>query len=884
MKRLFLPIRFFFFTFFITFSALGQTPVDSLKQVLQQAESVDDKLETLKKLYQQLERSEPEKAIQYARQALSLGQDKPGAQADALTLLGVVYDTRGKYDSAIMFYQKAQQLAKKHDFPNVLADTYHNIGLIEKNRSNYTAAIENYQKALSIYQEKHNQRGVATSTANIALIYELKGDQQTAIKEYKKVLAAFRSIENKKSEYWTLNRIGGIYYNLGDYAQAVAYMDSSRVMAQELGDKAAVAWRYNNIANVHQTWGNYEKAMDYFEEARLLAEEVDNQGLVSTVLNNQAGLLLKQEKITEAEARIQRALSINEKLGDKTSIAWSYQLMGQLHMKQGKYAQARTEFERALNGNLELGNQLYVAENYTELGEVYLATKNFPEAIEKSRKALDLAQKLGVKEQIRRSANTLAQAYAKTQDYQRAYQYHVLFKQTNDSIFSEESQKRIRTIEARFELERKENQIQLQNTQLAQKDAELREEKIRQQALLLGILALGLIVGLTVVGYLRIRRARNKIEVQNQVILEKNDRLSQQKNEIEQQSEQLLKANREISKSNMALKQQAEEIQVQADALQESNQKLMELDRFKQDMTSMIAHDLKNPLNTIINAEETTPDSWQRSKQAGRQMLHLVSNMLDVHKYQETEIQTNPENVPLDRLTEKVCADVDFLVTQKSIQLQTEIPEGTSAYADPELLTRILTNLLTNAIKYTPLNGTIRLQAERLPDTDQLKISVTDNGAGIPKELLPRIFSRFGQVDARDSGRIQSTGLGLTFCKLAVEAQGGEIGVDSEVGMGSQFWFTLKGGITQSAAVRDEAEAQTAAGYTLSEADKALLRPYAEELKNCSVYEVSQVMKILESIDYPTENENIQAWVKDVDTCTFNLNEDRYRKILAFLD
>lgn len=862
---------------FFVLPARGQDTADSLQQALQQAKTTEDKLKTLKQLYDYYERREPQRAERHARRALALSEQSPAARVDALSMLGVLYDNRGVYDTAIMLHEEAQQLAKKHDFPNILANTYHNIGLIEKNRSNYAEALQNYREALQIYQQKGNERGVATATANIALVYGLQGKHQTAINFYKKVLAVFRKIDNKRSVYWTLNRIGGMYSNLGDYALAIAYMDSSRVMAQELGDKMAVAWRLNNIAAVHQNWGNQEEALQYFNDALALAEGIENKHLVSVVLNNRADLWLEQGKYSEAKEGIQRARSISRDLGDKTGVAWANQLMGQLYMKQEQYTRALAKFKSALADNRALGNQLYATENYTEIGEAHLKLGNFDQAIQSSKKGLERAQTLGAKKHIRRAAQVLAKAHAEKRNYQQAYQYHVLFKQTNDSIFSEESQKKIRTIEARFDLERKENQIELQNTQLAQKDAELQEEKIRQRALWLGVLALLLIIGLTVIGYLRIRRARNKITAQNKIILEKNDHLSQQKAEIEQQSEQLMAANREISENNKTLKQQAEEIRMQADTLQAANEKLKELDRFKQDMTSMIAHDLKNPLNTVINTELKDKDSWQRSQQAGRQMLNLVSNMLDVHKYQETEMQTDPKDLKLAAVAEKALDDVRFLAGQKNIRLHQQIDEEWSVYADPELLTRIFTNLLTNAIKYTPLNGDIRLQAEA--GKEQRKVMITDNGDGIPEALLPRIFSRFGQVEARKSGRIHSTGLGLTFCKMAVEAQGGEIGVDSQVGEGTRFWFTLPRG----SAIQPETSPAVSAredAYALSEADKDLLRPYAEELKGYTVYEVSRIMQVLERVDYPKDNAAIQAWIKEIDTCTFNLNETRYQEVL----
>jgi signal transduction histidine kinase len=110
--------------------------------------------------------------------------------------------------------------------------------------------------------------------------------------------------------------------------------------------------------------------------------------------------------------------------------------------------------------------------------------------------------------------------------------------------------------------------------------------------------------------------------------------------------------------------------------------------------------------------------------------------------------------------------------------------------ADHDIIFRVLQNLLANAIKFTPRKGgLIRLAIE--PSQDRVRVSFQDNGPGIAPEYRQKIFEKFGQVELRASRQINSTGLGLTFSKLAVEAHGGRIGVDSEAGKGSSFWFEL---------------------------------------------------------------------------------------------
>jgi signal transduction histidine kinase len=118
------------------------------------------------------------------------------------------------------------------------------------------------------------------------------------------------------------------------------------------------------------------------------------------------------------------------------------------------------------------------------------------------------------------------------------------------------------------------------------------------------------------------------------------------------------------------------------------------------------------------------------------------------------------------------------------------LPSAGTLIADEEKLRRVLVNLLGNAVKFTPRRGRVTLSARAEGAGDWI-FTVADTGEGIPREAFARIFDKFGQVESRKEGRKMSTGLGLTFCKMAVEAHGGEIWVSSELGRGSEFSFRL---------------------------------------------------------------------------------------------
>jgi signal transduction histidine kinase/ligand-binding sensor domain-containing protein len=327
------------------------------------------------------------------------------------------------------------------------------------------------------------------------------------------------------------------------------------------------------------------------------------------------------------------------------------------------------------------------------------------------------------------------------------------------------------------------------------------------------------------------------------------------------------------------------EIIEQARELKIINQKLVEMDKFKKGVTSMIVHDLKNPINSIINSSENhTETQLKRIKQTGRQMLNMVLNILDVDKYEDTEIVLNLEPKRLFDLVSKAIGQVLFLSNEKNISILNLIDSELAIRADAEMAERVFVNILTNAIKFTPNNGQIIIDAEPYEQKgiDQfIKIAVTDNGMGIAADKINLVFQKFGQVIAKNSGSVRSTGLGLAYCKMVVEAHGGTIHVESEPGKGSKFWFTLPGFNDVKATDQPNVSIQTELQklVELSEANRELIKKQLNELQQTEFYKISDLTLILNKIDDST-NIEIKEWKEALINAIDSGNELLYKKLL----
>lgn len=327
---------------------------------------------------------------------------------------------------------------------------------------------------------------------------------------------------------------------------------------------------------------------------------------------------------------------------------------------------------------------------------------------------------------------------------------------------------------------------------------------------------------------------------------------------------------------NQQLEGKNQEISRQSETLQQANQKLLELDDFKQTMTGMIAHDLKNPLNTIIGySENGTENTSKVINQSGKRILNLAQNMLDVQKFEDAQIQPKIENLSAYKLAKRASQQVNLLAQEKNVSIRNDISPSIFIQADAELTERIFVNLLTNAIKYSSQNQIITIKASN--KNEKVKIQVEDEGIGIPSELLPKIFDKFTQVEAKKSGIARSTGLGLTFCKMATEIQGGTIRVESELQKGSTFTFELPKGEKQESSTEQVTDNE----LTLSKADKATLQPFLEEMKTHSIYQVSELRQIILKI--PEQNQALKHLKNELEMAVFSVNQEKFNELMKVL-
>jgi two-component system sensor histidine kinase/response regulator len=235
-----------------------------------------------------------------------------------------------------------------------------------------------------------------------------------------------------------------------------------------------------------------------------------------------------------------------------------------------------------------------------------------------------------------------------------------------------------------------------------------------------------------------------------------------------------------------------------------------ELEQVKSQFMAMLVHDLRTPLTIIISSidyilrhygEEKPLDTdsiklMQTVLASTRGMSYLVNDLLDLSKYQAGQIPLNKQTITIHELIEESLQPFLLQFKQRNITLHTDVSVDLPRLeADSGKIVQLMTNLLSNAAKFTSDNGTVEIKVEQEASLDQkqqfIKVTVSDTGIGVKPEEIPLLFEQYRQVSSSRKIKEKGTGLGLAICKLIVQAHGGTIGVVSELNKGTSFTFTL---------------------------------------------------------------------------------------------
>lgn len=684
-----------------------------------------------------------------------------------------------------------------------------------------------------------------------SICWKLRNSDALTAKDY-----GLKAIEEaKKAEKDTLlvsaySFTGVTFRNLGYYEEALNYYTKGLDLALKLDIKKQQCYGYINLANLSIYLNQPMKGEQYLRKVATTVQEVNNDNISGYYYLNLGRVMLETTRYRQALIKINKSLEIRNKTGNVIGQSVCKKYIGDVYLKMKKYEKADSIYQEALE-IMEKGRDidLYSA-TLDGLANAQLLASKIEEANKSALLSLQKAKEINSLLRSKNASETLAKIskhYKNPKNTEKYLKDVIYYK---DELYSEDLRRQAETYS-----------FMIKNRELAyEKEKQALQFEAEKKRLFTISVAGGSILLLVIIFGASIYVERRKISLQKQHLAR-----------VEQQ--------------NTLLEQKVDE---RTQELHNTNEDLKSLSKYKEELTHMIAHDLKNPLNTIIVLSELKGLSKDKSKhilQAGKTMMDMLSNMLDVQKFQETKISIKPETHSLLQIIKSAKEEVEILLEAKNIHFECKVSQLINVVADKKLMIRVFTNFFTNSIKYTNPNGTIYIDVIKDLTSDRAKINFRDTGNGISQEHIPHIFDKYWQAEAVKSGKIASTGLGLTFCQMAIEAHEGSIEVISQKGEGTKFSFDLLLAPDSTYETYDELEENNDGekkNITMSDSDKEILKPFIEKLKEIPLYQASEITELLKELD--VSSAAMGKWKNDVLNATFNWNEAKYESLLKELE
>tara|TARA_R110000796_G_scaffold252631_1_gene389273 strand:- start:171643 stop:175017 length:3375 start_codon:yes stop_codon:yes gene_type:complete len=617
-------------------------------------------------------------------------------------------------------------------------------------RQNLDSARGFGNQVLKFSQEKNNKQWEATILRFIGNSYAAQGDFQDALKLFYKSHDILKESSNKKEMATTFNNIGTTYYELGAFTKALDNLLQGLKLSEELNDTINLARLTNNLGNVFLRQKNNVKALEYYTYSLNLKKKIgDKRALIATY--NNVGLVYSQLKQFDfALENFLKSAQLAEAQNDLRSVTRAYNNIGEMLNMQGKYFEALEYLNKSINIKNEIDDREGLMSAYLYRGGgTYLNLKKYNNAKNDCEKSLEIAKETGVLIAQKESCECLSKVWESLGNYTNSLKYFKQSIQAKDSLFNIEKTQEITRQEMEYQFERQQlaDSIAFTNQKTEQDlryEADLDKQKNKLRLVIFSVLGLLIIAGI----YWRSRQKSIKLKQEREVI-----------------------------------------------------NKLKQVDQLKDQFLANTSHELRTPLNGIIGLSESLKDgvAGKLSPKAidnldmivnsGKRLSNLVNDILDFSKLKNKDLALSFQPVDFYSITNLVLKISGALAKGKSLKLINLTPKDIPLVdADENRLQQILYNLIGNSIKFTE-KGEVLVNAEE--SNNMLSISVTDTGIGIPKEKFIDIFKSFEQVDGSTEREYGGTGLGLSVTKQLVELHGGTISVDSEVGKGSIFTFTL---------------------------------------------------------------------------------------------
>lgn len=716
-----------------------------------------------------------------------------------------VHIEKYQYNEAKKSFEKGLEFAIKMNECSYIADNLLGIANANIGMQDYSNAEKNYQSAINKYKECKDYKGECEAYISYGLMFQKDGRDKDAMKTFYKGL----NIAKKQNDYTNISKIysliGNIHLIKSDFQDAFSCFQESQKINEKNKDKYGIIRDNLNFGILYLNLYTMDDALKYFNLALKSAYQLGDENLGKILYNK--GIATEKssggyepktrlEKLHEAMKLYENSLNFAKEKGDKLLYALNLERMGNIHYWLHNHQQALSQFESAYNIIEKYGGKNELATIQGKLGVIYfvVATDSISKLnkIEKQiykkkgfdylKKAIEQNTKYEYYDQLRTNYSNISEMYYSLNDTINAIRAAAELNSVAGKMFQLDKLLKLTKEEKQYELK-----IQQQVYENEKKINEIKQEN-QKRVYLIAVIASIIVVLILVLYFVKIYKNNKILEVKNKIISDTNDDLKIMNEVIRYDALQLSELNFKLL---------------------ESEKQLTKSNRTKDKFLSILAHDINNPIQSLVISSQGL--LHYRQKYTPQDIDHKLKNLNDTSfalsdlvntivnwaRSQSGEIEFKPVKLQVELIVKNVLKLLKSNIENKKIKVDYSETSEVFVTADENMLSIILRNLISNAIKFTHKDGEIQIgiiksQSEPNNSTDEyFTIFVKDNGVGMNNITKERLFEIAGNATTPGTEGEKGTGFGLILCKEFVERHKGKIWVESEVGKGSTFYISI---------------------------------------------------------------------------------------------
>lgn len=650
-------------------------------------------------------------------------------------------------DSMVVVAKRGLALAEKIRYDRGKARCLASLGVAHMFKNDLPAADSICNEAIMLLQQTQDSIGMGPVFYYIGNIRYRQTKYKEAIEYFKKTVRFAELTGDDKAIGKSLDNIGTSYLVLGNNTESLNYFLKALKVWEKINSVPGKTNSLSNLARIYVTLGDKEKALNYINESIAVQRTgyVDVQAIVHSYMNA-VSIYNAINNDSAAIAACTYAIRLADSTGQRSEMTLMLIDRGMSYFHAKQYDKAFADYSRCLEPSTDQTAPAIIAQAHIGLGEIWNARGDARQSIPHLEKAYAIFRENGMDDQTGPAAEELGAAYEKIGDYKQSLKFIKIGHAIKDSLFNRENTERQQQLQFDYELEKKQNQIEL-----LKKDKEIVQERNNRQR----ATVIGLIAGLTLTIVFAVQLYRGRL------------REKRSKETIANQAENL-----------------------------------KDLNKFKDKVFSVLSHDLRGPISSIsttvdmfdqdmISSAELAMMKPEMKKQLGS-LTFLLDNLLKWSKNYITGVaEAHPQSIELHAITQQNIALLAEPAGNKKITLNNDIPNGLTAYADPGHVDTIIRNLLSNAIKFTRPSGTITISGDN--EGNSTRIHISDDGVGMSPQQVSSLFKAASHASTYGTAGEKGTGLGLLLSYEFAKANNGKILVESAEQNGSTFTVVLPG-------------------------------------------------------------------------------------------